>query len=291
MSIWIVGIRDAKYSFGSIYNLCSNPWSLILINRNYCLIFNLKFRSASLFPVWGLLNIHGPSWICIKWEGFFLLQGGWPYSREGSQACKHPLFSSFSSPRPPRPTSWTPLHRISALGGKQIVTICNGRWRKEAGRVSIVTSLSSEAVDGNEIPDAESSHHLYSYVCVWAASGLGLQSDRDPLVVLCLLRLEKVPVRQETLCRMIFRHSGNACEHLDGGGMWEALRHPHIPLLYGVRGVWVVRAWEELWQAGMSAQSRKDFRKGNHVGTLLTESTRPDHSRTLPSLASGPDRA
>lgn len=33
---------------------------------------------------------------------------------------------------------------------------------------------------------------------------------------------------------MIFRCSGNAREHLDGGGMREALRHAHIPLLYGI---------------------------------------------------------
>lgn len=46
----------------------------------------------------------------------------------------------------------------------------------------------------------------------------------------------------------------------------------------------MVSAWEELRQAGVSAQSRKGFRKGNHVGPLLTESTRPDHSRTPPQL-------
>lgn len=42
---------------------------------------------------------------------------------------------------------------------------------------------------------------------------------------------------QEKLCRVIFRHSGNAREHLDGGGVWEALRHPRIPLLHGIKGV------------------------------------------------------
>lgn len=137
--IRIPGKGGAEYSFCSISlswcDLCSDSCSLILINRNCCLIFSLKFHCASLFPFWRQLNIPCLSWICMNpGEVFSWNEAGFGLGVAVSRAV---------------PEIWMSFTLFEFLDpvchGRQIVTIPTRRWRKEAGRVSIAMSPSSES--------------------------------------------------------------------------------------------------------------------------------------------------